>query len=247
MEITVIKLLVSGVCICLFAAGSVFSAEDAWELVTIVPKQEAARDSSLVAFLDSLAMAIEGRDSVFIYQHLAERVFVSGGEPANVEAFKYYWKPYDPESNFWPNVARSLEMGGKVALGKEGEVSVYSTPYTLWPIDLVCEKVAEDGTKYTIQIPQEEWGWFVEDTFRIILAPPGYPDEPQPPDKILAKLGQISKPIIRVRWNRERRSYISCRDIRGRGHGCRFGLLKSNDTFMISFCTGRFPDLDMRR
>ncbi|MBT4512716.1 MAG: hypothetical protein HOC20_10965 [Chloroflexi bacterium] len=242
-----IKLLVSGMFICLFAAGSVFSAEDDWDLLTIIPKQEAARDSSLVAFLDSLETAIEGRDSVFIYEHFAERVFVSGGESANIEGFRHFWEPHDPGSNFWPNVKRSLKMGGKISIGNEGVASSYSTPYILWPIDLVCEKVAEDGTRYTIQIPMDESCWFVEDTFRILLAPSGYPNETQPPAEILANFRLDAKPIISVKWNSDRRSYISCSDIRGLGHGCRLGLLKSNDTFMISYCTGRFPDLDMRR
>lgn len=247
------SILVASVLIGLFAAGPVFSAEDGWELVTIIPKQEAARDSSLVAFLDSLETAIENRDSLFIYEHLHQYIKSSFGYVSDspIESFKIVWKPYLSESDFWPNAMRSIRQGGGWTIWSGKNDICFQTPYRIDPRDYICPKRSANGTEYTIEFLLEDGGAYVEDTLRVFIRNPekhfSYPEKqwPDPPSNdVLQKYGLDDEPMIKTYLPDQMRGYALCKDIKSpAGNGCQLYFFKEDGRWLIICCMGRFSNI----
>jgi len=200
-----------------------------WEKVIIIPRQEAAKDSSLVSFLDSLDRAIDERDSLFVYDHLHPDVSSTYGDSSTVGSFKRYWTPYDQYSRFWKELKEKLEQGGKLSRLKDGNLW-YTAPYIVHVKDDPCLPGWDDDLS---RMYYKEVGKLLADTAVVYVGNDSgsFKDREAP-----FKDGTYF--IIKLVDGRQ--GYLECRYIKGAAIGTRFSAVNYDGKWMIKYFIGGF-------
>ncbi|HSF88149.1 MAG TPA: SH3 domain-containing protein [Saprospiraceae bacterium] len=106
---------------------------------TLVPKDEAFLDTSLVTFVDRLLEAIDKRDQRFLYSVLDFDVSGIRGEASGLSDFKQEWDADNDSSMVWLIMKRAINLGG-VFLHDENDLTgryqfVFPYVYDL-PLDI---------------------------------------------------------------------------------------------------------------
>ncbi len=100
------------------------------------PVDEAGKDASFKSFRDTLMKAIEARDTKYVLSILDPKIHLSWGGHFGIKDFKELWKPDEPKSELWNELATILSLGGTF-ITYEGKRE-FCAPYTssAFPNDL---------------------------------------------------------------------------------------------------------------
>lgn len=81
---------------------------------TFLPPTEAIKDSALSAFIKNLKIAVQKKDTTFIYAALSPNIRNSFGddESDNIKEFKQLWKLEKSNTEFWYHINTVLSMPG---------------------------------------------------------------------------------------------------------------------------------------
>ena len=89
------------------------AADAGAQVAKLYPVDEAARDPEFFAFRARLIVALQKRDTTFLYSVLSEHIRISFGRGGGIAAFKEQWRPKDPDSRLWDTLAEVLAFGGQ--------------------------------------------------------------------------------------------------------------------------------------
>jgi hypothetical protein len=111
------------------ACGKTDDNKQATERVKLYPPNEQINDESLNAFIDSLIMSIENKDSTFIMEHLDNNIHLTYGGSYGLDDFREIWRLDDTTTKFWITIEKILDLKGTL------EDSIYIAPYVFskWP------------------------------------------------------------------------------------------------------------------
>jgi hypothetical protein len=93
------------------------SAHPAAQVARIYPVDEAAQDSEFFAFRGRI-VALQKRDTAFLYSVVSEHIKNSFGGDDGIAAFKEKWRPEEPDSKLWSTLAEVLAFGGRFDASK---------------------------------------------------------------------------------------------------------------------------------
>jgi hypothetical protein len=106
----------------------------------VMPVDEAAQDTSFVAFRTKLIAAAERKDANFILSILDPKINLSFGGDEGIPAFKRIWKISSKDSPFWKEFLPVIKNGGRWWRGEPGgkREMIFYAPYSFdgWPEDL---------------------------------------------------------------------------------------------------------------
>lgn len=102
------------------------------------PVDQAALDSTFLAFRTKLIAAAERRDVKFILGTLDPQIKASFGGHTGVGDFKEYWKIDRKDTKFWDEFLPVITNGGSFSASTEASRKMFVAPYTFseWPDDL---------------------------------------------------------------------------------------------------------------
>jgi hypothetical protein len=99
----------------------------------LCPKDEGPTDPSFEAFRRSMIDAVKSKDAVKLRAFIDPKIRTSFGGDGGVADFEASWKPSQPDSALWKELATILEMGG--AFQGDGADRSFRAPYVdaNWP------------------------------------------------------------------------------------------------------------------
>ena len=89
------------------------AADAGAQVAKLYPVDEAARDPEFFAFRARLLVAVQKRDTEFVYGILSERIKNNFGGGGGIADFKKHWQPEDADSKLWSTLAEVLAFGGQ--------------------------------------------------------------------------------------------------------------------------------------
>jgi len=101
----------------------------------VKPVDEAAKDSSFLAFRTKLIAATERRDAKYVLSIVDPKIQLGFGGVDGIANFKRDWKLTSKNSRFWKEFLTVLKNGGTF---EKGGTTTFMAPYTFttWPEDL---------------------------------------------------------------------------------------------------------------
>ena len=88
------------------------AADAGAQVAKLYPVDEAARDPEFFAFRARLMVAIQKRDTAFLYSVVSDRIKNSFGGDDGIAEFKELWRPEEPDSKLWGTLGEVLAFGG---------------------------------------------------------------------------------------------------------------------------------------
>ena len=99
-------------------AATLACTDAAAQVARIYPVDEAARDPEFFAFRGRLIVALQKRDTGFLYSVVSEHIKNSFGGDDGIAAFKEKWRPEEADSKLWSTLAEVVAFGGRFDASK---------------------------------------------------------------------------------------------------------------------------------
>jgi hypothetical protein len=99
----------------------------------LCPKDEGSSDASFEAFRRSMIEAVKSKDAVKLRALIDPKIRTSFGDGGGIADFEASWKPSQPDSALWKELATILDLGG--AFEGDGAGRSFRAPYVdaNWP------------------------------------------------------------------------------------------------------------------
>ena len=88
------------------------TADAGAQVAKLYPVDEAARDPEFFAFRARLMVAIQKRDTAFLYSVVSDRIKINFGGGGGIADFKKEWEPESADSKLWDTLGEVLAFGG---------------------------------------------------------------------------------------------------------------------------------------
>lgn len=100
------------------------------QITKIMPVDQADHDPVFFAFRAHLLVALQEKDTAYLYGVLADDIHNSFGGDGGIAEFKATWQPEQPESRVWRTLTEILALGGQFQKPSAGsQTQTFVAPY----------------------------------------------------------------------------------------------------------------------
>jgi hypothetical protein len=110
------------------------------QVARLYPVDEAVQQPDFFSFRARLLLALQARDTAFLYAALAPNILNSFGGDGGVAEFRQKWRPGEPGSEVWRVLTEVLALGGSfhadtlfIAPTRRAAFRAISTASSTWP------------------------------------------------------------------------------------------------------------------